>query len=206
MIKLLGKLPREIWLACSGGVDSMAALDFLKNNHEVSVLFVHHGTQASDLGMLRVFEYCEREDIPIVVKYLQAAKPKDQSEEEHWRQERYDFFDNLDNDWPVVTAHHLDDCVETYVWSMCHGTGKVVQYRRGRVVRPFLLNTKQELINWALRKNLSWHEDASNQNTRYTRNLVRHSVMPELLKVNPGLATVVKNIIQRNFDLDLHQS
>ena len=206
MIKLLGKLPQKLWVACSGGVDSMAALDFLKNNHSVSAVFVHHGTEASDHGMVKVFEYADDNDIPVVVKYINAVRPKEQSQEEFWRQERYDFFDELNNDWPVVTAHHLDDCVETYVWSMCHGTAKVIPHSRGRVLRPFLLNTKQELIDWATRKNLSWHEDASNQNTRYTRNLVRHNVLPELLKVNPGISQVVRRIVQRNFDLDLHQS
>lgn len=205
MIKLLGTLPRELWVACSGGVDSMAALDFLKNNHDVSVLFVHHGTEASDQGMIRVCSYCDEQGISMVVKYINNTKPKDQSQEEFWRQERYDFFDDLGNDWPVVTAHHLNDCVETYIWSMCHGIAKVIPYRRGRVVRPFLLNTKQELTNWATRKGLKWHDDASNQNTRYTRNLVRHEVMPKILQINPGIEQVVRRIVQDNFDLDKHQ-
>lgn len=206
MIKLLGSVPRQVYVACSGGVDSMVAVDFLKNRHDVHVLFVHHGTAASDHGMLRVFDYCDEYNIPVLVKYLHAERDQNQSQEEFWRQERYSFFDELDTDWPVVTAHHLDDCVETYVWSMCHGTGKVVQYRRGRVIRPFLLNAKQELISWAQRHSLEWHEDASNQNIKYTRNLVRHEVLPKLLAVNPGLKTVVKNIVKRNFELDLYQN
>lgn len=206
MIKLLGSVPRQVYVACSGGVDSMVAVDFLKNRHDVQVLFVHHGTNASDHGMLKVFDYCNEHDIPVLVKYLHKECNQGQSQEEFWRQERYSFFDELNTDWPVVTAHHLDDCVETYVWSMCHGTGKVVQYRRGRVIRPFLLNTKQELISWAQRHNLEWHEDASNQNIKYTRNLVRHEVLPKLLTVNPGLGTVVKNIVKRNFELDLYQN
>ena len=44
MIKLQGKLPRKIYVACSGGIDSMAALDFLKRNHDVFVLYFNHGT------------------------------------------------------------------------------------------------------------------------------------------------------------------
>lgn len=206
MIRLLNNLPRELWVACSGGVDSMTALDFLKNNHRVSVVFVHHGTDASNAGVSVVGKYCEQNHIPLVIKMITGNKPKELSTEEYWRDCRYDFFNELNNDWPVITAHHLDDCVETYVWSMCHGTAKVIPYRRGKILRPFLLNTKQELVSWAQRHGLEWHEDASNQDTGYTRNLVRHEVLPKLLTVNPGLSTVVKNIVQRNFDFDRYQN
>jgi len=205
MIKLLGKLPREIWVACSGGVDSLAAVDFLKNNHRVSVVFVHHGTEASDQGMIKVCEYADTHALPVVVKYIDTHRPRQQSQEEYWRRERYEFFDELHNEWPLVTAHHLDDCVETYVWSMCHGRGKVIPHRRGRVIRPFLLNSKQELIDWAELHGLSWHDDASNHDIKYTRNLVRHEVLPQVLRVNPGIAQVVRRIVKDNFDLDRHQ-
>jgi tRNA(Ile)-lysidine synthase len=180
-------------------------VDFLKNNHRVSVVFVHHGTEASDLGMRTVMEYAALHDVPVMVNYISTNKPSELSQEEFWRHQRYDFFDSLNNDWPVVTAHHLDDCVETYVWSMCHGTGKVVPYRRGRVLRPFLLNTKQELQNWAERRSLTWHDDASNADVKYTRNLVRHEVVPQILRVNPGIHQVVRRIVNDNFSLDKHQ-
>jgi len=205
MIRLLDQLPRELWIACSGGVDSLAAADFLRRNHQVSMIFVHHGTEASNQGMQTVMEYADKNNLAVVVNYISESKPARQSTEEFWRHQRYDFFDSLNNDWPVVTAHHLDDCVETYVWSMCHGTGKVIPYRRGRVLRPFLLNTKQSLIDWALRKGLTWQEDTSNTDIKYTRNLVRHEVLPKILQVNPGIHSVVRKIVQNNFSQARYQ-
>jgi tRNA(Ile)-lysidine synthase len=198
MIKLLGKIPAEIYVACSGGVDSMAALDFLRRRHDVTVIFVHHGTENSTLGQLVVAEYCTQHQIPMLVSQIDLSlKTAAVSWEEFWREQRYQEFDRLD--LPVVTAHHLDDCVETYIWSMCHGTAKVIPHQRNQVIRPFLLNTKQCLAEWCQRHQVSWHDDTSNWDTKYTRNRVRHDVMPRILEINPGIHKVVRRIVEKKF-------
>ena len=58
MINVEGKIPREIYLACSGGVDSMAALDFLRRSHDVIVVFYHHMTPDSTKAFDFLTEYC----------------------------------------------------------------------------------------------------------------------------------------------------
>jgi len=194
MIKLQGKLPKNIILACSGGVDSMAALDFLSRRHSVRVVYVDHGTEHSRRAEIFLGQYCWRNEILFDEYHISTNKPKGVSQEEHWRNERYKIIDELTKTHgiPAVTCHHLDDCVETWLWSSLHGEGKIIPYRRRDVVRPFRLTEKRNFRMWAEVNNVPWVEDDSNTDTCYTRNYVRHELMPHALKVNPGLNKVIK--------------
>ena len=194
MIKLQGKLPRNLFVACSGGIDSMAALDFLRRNHEVTVCYFDHGTDHSRRAFDFLVEYTAQQSLPLMHSKILRDKHKDESWEEFWRNQRYQFLHKLRG--PVVTAHHLDDCVETWVMSSMHGTGKWIPYRRDNVVRPFRLNRKRELELWANLKSVPHIEDDSNRDTCYTRNYVRHEMMPHVLRVNPGIhKTIRKKVI-----------
>lgn len=192
MIKLLYKLPRKVTVAFSGGVDSVAIVDFLEKNHDVSCAFFHHNTPNSERALQFVNKFCDDRDIPLFVGYLTLDKPKHKSTEEHWRDERYRFLNKFDD---VVTGHHLNDCIETYLWSAMHGDPKVIPYRRKNVIRPFLLNPKQEFIDWCLRKDLEWCEDLSNEDDKYMRNYIRKHIVPHAYHVNPGIEKVVKRMI-----------
>lgn len=196
MLKLLFPLPKQITVACSGGVDSMAAVDFLRRKHDVVVAFYHHGTKTSDIAMELVAKYCTDLNIPIFYGMISGEKPKDKSLEEYWRDVRYNFFANCGD--TVVTAHHLDDSVETYIWSALHGKPKVPRLVRGNVQRPFLTTPKQKMIDWCKQHNVPWVEDLTNNDTKFTRNYIRHELMPHALKVNPGLNKTVKKIVERN--------
>ena len=194
MIKLQGKLPRNLFVACSGGIDSMAALDFLRRNHEVTVCYFDHGTDHSRRAFDFLVEYTAQQGLPLMHSKILRDKHKDESWEEFWRDQRYRFLHKLRG--PVVTAHHLDDCVETWIMSSLNGTGKWIPYRRDNVVRPFRLNRKRELELWANLKGVPHIEDDSNRDTCYTRNYVRHEMMPHVLRVNPGIhKTIRKKVI-----------
>lgn len=194
MIKLLFPLPKQITIGLSGGVDSVAVADFLSRKHDITCAFFHHHTVNSDRAMEFVAKFCTERNFPMIWGTCRSEKDKKESMEEYWRRERYEFFKNLG---PVITAHHLDDCVETYIWSCLHGKPKVPSLIRGNVLRPFLTTPKSELINWCERKNLSWCEDLSNQDEKYTRNYVRKHLVPNALKVNPGLHKTVKKIVEK---------
>lgn len=194
MIKLLGDIPRVVTVACSGGVDSMVLLDFLSRKHQVSAAFFDHGTEASAVARGFVVEECSRRGIPLKVGEIQKIhRGREFSPEEHWRVERYNFLDSLGN---VVTAHHLDDVAETWIWSSLHGTSSLIPYRRGSVVRPLLLNRKSELEKWAANRGVKWVVDGSNTNTKYTRNYIRKELMPHALVVNPGLHTLLRKKLE----------
>ena len=189
MIKLLGKLPLRPIIALSGGVDSMAVADFVSRGRGIQCAFFHHGTDTSEQAEKIVSDYCKKRGWYLYRGHIVNNRPNDISPEEHWRNERYAWLDSLQQD--IITAHHLDDCVETYLWSMMHGTAKVIPYRRNKVTRPFLLTAKNELVAWAERNQVPWIEDESNKSLDYMRNYLRHEVMPHALHINPGLAKVV---------------
>ena len=197
MLKLQGKLPREVYVACSGGVDSMAVVDFLRNNHDITLVYFNHGTEHGEQAHRFVAEYATKHDLPLVYgtlgKGAAEAKPKDDSWEEHWRNERYKFFHTINA--PIVTGHHLDDCVETWVWSSMHGTGKIIPYRNKNVIRPFRMTRKRDFQMWCDLKNVPYIEDDSNTDVCYTRNYIRHEMMPHVLRVNPGIhKTIAKKV------------
>jgi len=197
MIKIQGKIPRQVMIAVSGGVDSMAALDFLRRNHEVEVYYFNHGTEYGERAEDLVRRYIMKYDLPFQIRGIaQGTKPKRMSKEEWWRDERYKWMDLFSqHHLPVITCHHLDDCVETWVWSSMHGTGKIIPYRRNGVIRPFRGTRKRDLELWAAMHNVPYLEDDSNADTCYTRNYIRHEMMPHVLKVNPGIhKTIAKKV------------
>lgn len=194
MIHLQGSLPKKIYLACSGGIDSMAALDFLSRKHHVHVLHFDHGTAHAELARDFVFRYCYDKEITCEINSISGTIPPGPSKEEWWREKRYAFLDRY-TDAPVVTAHHLDDCVETWIWSSLNGTAKIIPYRRNNVIRPFRSTRKRDLQLWAHLNTVPYVEDDSNLDTCYTRNYIRHEMMPHVLKINPGIHKTIKKKI-----------
>lgn len=194
MIKIQGDIPRDVVVACSGGVDSMAIVDFLKRSHRVTLQFVHHRTATSDEASEFLNKYAADNDLKLLVDYINEDIPSNTSQEEHWRNQRYDILWRLEK--PVLTCHHLDDCAETWIWSSMHGEGKIIPYRSRNVIRPFRLNRKSEFTNWCKRKNVIWKEDKSNLDTKYMRNFIRAEVIDKLLVINPGLHKVIAKKVE----------
>ena len=200
MIHLLGPIPRQIHVAFSGGIDSTVLLDFLSRNHEVTAAFFDHGTENSRRAREFVRQHCDDHGISLKVGEIQTPRGPGVSAEEHWRHSRYGWFYTLG---PVVAAHNLDDAVETWIFSSLHGTSSVMPYRHANVFRPFLITPRSEIAGWAKRNTLEWCEDESNQDTRYMRNYIRHEMMPHVLRVNPGISTMLsKKIVDRLEKLD----
>ena len=197
MINILGKVPKDVTVAVSGGVDSMALLDFLSRKHNVTAAFFHHGTETSNQAYDFLTNYLSSRGIELVVGNIDVEKPVDQSPEEHWRNCRYDFLKSIDS--VVVTGHNLDDCVETWVWSSLHGKSKLIPHYHGNVMRPLLTTKKSELYAWCTNKNVPWLEDQSNRDTKYTRNYIRHEMMENVLRVNPGIYKMIRKKLQERF-------
>lgn len=189
MILIQGKLDREVYVACSGGVDSMAVVSFLRRNHKVTALFFDHGTQTSADALEFLKGQFEGTDVVLQIGNITREKDKNESQEEYWRNERYKYFHSIAK--PVITCHHLDDCAETWIWSCLHGEGKIIPYQNLNVIRPFRLNRKSEFTNWCRNRNISWIEDSSNEDTKYMRNFIRSEIMSKALVVNPGLHKVI---------------
>jgi tRNA(Ile)-lysidine synthase len=193
MIKVLGQIPKgEFGIACSGGVDSMAILDFLaKGRYNPHVIYFNHNTEHGNLAEKFITEYCSNNNLNLFVGRTEL-KPTS-NKEKIWSDLRYEFFSKFD--FPIMTCHHLDDCVETYIFSCLRGFQSVIPYSKGNVIRPFLLNEKSVFENWCKQKMIPFIQDESNDCLDYSRNRIRHQIIPESLLVNPGLKTVVKKMI-----------
>ncbi|HSH25599.1 MAG TPA: ATP-binding protein, partial [Massilibacterium sp.] len=91
-----------------------------------------------------------------------------------------------------------DDAVEWWVFSSLHGEGKVMPYQNKNVIRPFLTTTRRDLHSWAERKGVEYLQDPANQDEKYMRSIIRHKIVPEALRVNPGLHTVLRKKIEND--------
>lgn len=198
MIELIGKVPKEKFgVACSGGVDSMAIVDFLLNaKHIPEILYFNHNTKHSHEAEKFVINFCKNNNLNLHIEKTNL-NPKS-NKEKIWSDLRYDFFSKFN--YPVITCHHLDDCVETYIFSSIRGFQSVIPYRKNNVIRPFLLNEKNKLENWAKRRKVDFIQDESNFTLDFSRNRIRHNIIPELLKVNPGLKKVVKKFLKKEIE------
>ena len=192
MIHVQGKITRTVYVAFSGGVDSVAVVDFLRRNHTVVLAHINHGNEISSAEQSFVEQFAEKHQLPLLLKQGKADKPADESWEEHWRNERYQFLHAING--TVITCHHLDDCVETWLWNMCNGRDQTIAYRNVNVIRPFRTTRKFEFVDWCQRKQLAWYEDPTNANPQFAvRNYIRHMMVPAAMKVNPGIHTTIRN-------------
>ena len=195
MIRLLEKVPDRVYLACSGGADSMAALDFLNNGRRnVTVAHFNHGTPHSEIADSFVTSYCKSSSIPMVKKAISREKNPRESWEEYWSDCRNSFFNSLDA--PVVTAHHLDDVCEWWVFTSLHGNPRLIPSKNKNVLRPFLTTPKSSLVSWCDRRRVPYVEDPSNNDNKHHRNLIRNNIMKHAFKINPGLhKTIFKKLV-----------
>lgn len=190
-LKFIGTPSEVTHVALSGGIDSMVLVQYLrKGGHNPTAVYVNHLTPHGSEAEIFVDRFCEENDIKLCIYRINADKPSGVSPEEHWRNERYRIFSEIPG--TIATAQHLDDQVETYLMGCVNGVPKVMPYRRDHVVRPFLLNTREQIRTWALENKVTWIEDPSNQDTKYKRNLVRKSLVTSALLCNPGFYKVVR--------------
>lgn len=195
MIRIIGNIPKKVAIAVSGGIDSMAVLDFLRRSRDVTVLHYNHGTgEYSDKATSLVREYCMHFNL----KYLEGSNkeeiPKGMSAEAWWREKRYAWFEScmIPADMPIITAHHLGDVVENWIFTSLNGNPFLIPYKRDQYLRPFLTTRKKEFESWAARKNVPFVQDPSNSNVQYRRNYIRHILMPQALEINPGIHKTIK--------------
>ena len=197
MIRIIGKIPPTVTVACSGGVDSMVFTHFLlQGRRKVNLAYFNHDTQHSHKAQEFVEKFAEENNLNLFIGRVKGRKGK-RSLEEFWRDERYDFLQRISSDY-TITCHHLDDCVETWLMSSFHGQSKLIPFQRNsNIFRPFLMTSKKSIKEYAIKKQVKWLQDPSNQKTNFMRNHVRHNVMPQVLKVNPGIRnTIRKKLIE----------
>lgn len=198
MINLALKVPRQVYVACSGGVDSMAAVSFLlKGKRDVELLFFNHNTPTSNIAEEFLSKWSKDNGLNLHLGHIGAGDiEKGRSQEDYWREKRYSFFGKF-TDRNIVTCHHLNDQMEQWLMTSVKGNPRLIPHTNGNIIRPFVLTPKDELVNWAKRNSVPWVEDMSNLDTKYQRNFTRHILMPQVLALNSGFEkTIRKKVLE----------
>ena len=163
-------------MAVSGGIDSVVLLDILsrQKNYELIVAHFDHGIRDdSHLDAEFVEGLAKKYGLKFELKREELG-PK--ASEELARNRRYDFLRELagKHDAKIVTAHHIDDVIETVAINLLRGTGwRGLAVLDSDITRPLTNHTKSDLIKYAKENNLSWRDDPTNLGDKYLRNQVR---------------------------------
>lgn len=194
-----GFLPKEtsILLACSGGVDSMVLL-FLLQQLDYSFAVAHANFQLRGSESNADEEYvrscCEKNEISCFTKRFNTLAQKNETKDSIQmvaRDLRYQWFKTLQKEegfTHIMTAHHLDDQLETFLINTFRSSGLrgLCGIPDHTVLRPLQTISKEELLAFAKTHSLSWREDASNKKDDYVRNALRHHVIPQIKSIFPG--------------------
>tara|TARA_B110000305_G_scaffold48319_1_gene51878 strand:+ start:10862 stop:12133 length:1272 start_codon:yes stop_codon:yes gene_type:complete len=188
-------LKKSKLLVCvSGGLDSMVLIDLLcKTKQDVSVAHCNFKLreQESDLDEEFVKKYCLKNSIPFFSKTFVTKIPK-HSLQMAARTLRYDWFYDLLKKKKlnyILTAHHLDDSLETFILNLSRATGikglSGIKSINDFIARPLLIFSKDKILEYAKKNNIRWREDSSNIKNDYQRNQIRNKVIPQLKELHP---------------------
>ncbi|WP_158978087.1 tRNA lysidine(34) synthetase TilS [Cellulophaga sp. L1A9] len=190
---------KHFLLACSGGIDSIV-LVHLCNAIGLKFSLAHcnfnlRGTD-SDGDEAFVKALASEFKMPFYVtsfdttKYMNTHKVSLQIAA---RELRYAWFSELQSRHEIptlVTAHHADDSLETFLINLSRGTGidglTGIPEKTATIARPLLAFSREQILNYANTASISWREDKSNKETKYLRNKIRHKIVPQLKELHPS--------------------
>ena len=189
---------KKLLLACSGGVDSVV-LAYFCVAVDLDIALAHcnfslRGEESDDDEDF-VRELAIQLGVEVFIKSFdtrQYAETHRGSVQMAARELRYQWFDELlktkGYDY-ILTAHHADDSLETFLINLSRGTGidglSGIPEVNEQVVRPLLPFSQEEILGYANSENIKWREDSSNESTKYLRNKIRHQIVPILKELHP---------------------
>ena len=190
---------KKLLLATSGGIDSMVMLHlFQQLEYEIAIAhcnFQLRGVESfEDQNFIQ--DYAAANDVFVFITQFDTkafAEDYKLSTQVAARELRYNwFYELLDTEQYdyILTAHHADDNLETFLINLSRGTGLEgltgIPKQNENVVRPLLAFTQQELEEYAKFNEIKWREDSSNASDKYLRNKIRHHLVPMLRELNPN--------------------
>ena len=194
----------KIVAAVSGGCDSSVLLHILwrlSTEMELKILCAHinHNLRGSESDRDEAFVRGLCEKYGIECRVLSAdvngyAKEHKLSTEEAGRKLRYEFFEHcaseLGENAKIATAHSLSDCAETYIFNSARGAALSgicgIPPVRGKTVRPLIEFSREQIEAYAFEHGVEFVTDSTNLTDEYTRNKIRHGVIPVMKEINPG--------------------
>ena len=190
----------NLLIAISGGLDSMV-LTHLCRAAELKIALAHcnfnlRGAE-SDADEEFVLNLADHHDLEVFIEHFSTedyANSQKLSIQMAARELRYNWFFDLAEDLKfnyILTAHHADDNLETFLINLTRGTGldglTGIPKINGNIVRPLLPFSRAQLESYAKESKLKWREDSSNASDKYLRNKIRHHVIPVLKEANSEL-------------------
>lgn len=190
---------KKLLLAVSGGLDSMV-LVHLFQQLKFDFGIAHCNFQLRGMESFGdqdfVKAYANTNQIPFFLTQFDTqafATDYKLSTQVAARELRYNWFQELleteKYDY-ILTAHHADDNLETFIINLSRGTGLEgftgIPKQNGTVIRPILIFSRKEIENYAKENNMEWREDSSNASDKYIRNKIRHHIVPLLKELNPN--------------------
>jgi tRNA(Ile)-lysidine synthetase-like protein len=192
---------KKLLLATSGGIDSMAMVHLFQQTSN-PIAIAHCNFQLRGLESFEdqkfIEDYAAAHHIPIYsTKFDTNAFADDYqlSIQMAARELRYNWFYELletENYDFILTAHHADDNLETFIINLSRGTGleglSGIPVQNNKIIRPFLLFSRYEIEVYVAENNIVWREDSSNASNKYLRNKIRHDLIPVLKELNPNFS------------------
>jgi len=206
----LCKFGDRVLLAVSGGIDSvvMAHL-FREADYNCGIAHCNFQLRGKDSDSDEAFVRLlgASLEMPVFVKRFdveETVMEEGISVQMAARELRYAWFEELLNDHSydlVATAHNKNDSIETFFINLSRGTGirgiTGIPPGNGKIIRPLLFATRKEIIAYAEQNQLKFREDASNLDTKYRRNKIRHDVIPVMEQINPGFTETMSLNMER---------
>lgn len=190
----------KLLIAISGGIDSVV-LTHLCHTLKLNIALAHcnfnlRGTE-SDADEDFVLQLAEHLDLEVFVQRFDTedyAKANKCSIQMAARELRYDWFGDLSEQLQfdyILTAHHTDDDLETFLINFTRGTGldglTGIPEINAKFIRPLLGFSSIDIEVYAKENHIKWRDDSSNKSVKYLRNKLRHEVIPILKEINPSL-------------------
>lgn len=181
-------LENELWVACSGGGDSIALAylsDYIAGERLKGLVYFDHGQREKE-QLMEESSLVESVSRSLGVKFIRGEIKNAVSgmSEELLRKKRYEFFDEfaLKNKALILLGHNLDDRIETFMFNLMRGTGTngllSIKQRRGRYFRPLLSLTRSEIRKFIDENSIEHKDDPSNLSLNFKRNRIRKTLMP----------------------------
>lgn len=176
----------KIWIACSGGIDSIVLAHFLHSaGFHIGLLHVnfHLRGDEADGDEAFVHNFAKELKIELRVKHFdtpQIVKENKGNTQIIARDLRYTWFKSIlkEGNCCIALGHHLDDQIETFLIQLERGGGIrglcVMPQSHDKFIRPLLQKDRRWILDYATQHNLKWREDSSNASTKYKRNFYRH--------------------------------